>query len=145
MPSTVPHCGYANSGGKINQSRLNLMFAHCDIACITEPGTITKAKLLSQFHNVVSQKITAIIYSNELKEPKPIVTKDNNIEGCGLKFINNQSIRRFCTGENGDEGVELSDMESAKQKSAQSEYFSKLKKPTGIYSGLYPLKCMHIA
>ena len=44
-----------------------------------------------------------------------------------LHWLCSKSNWRFWTGENGDEGVELSDMESEKQKSAQSEYFSKLK------------------
>ena len=61
MNHELPVTTYANAGGLINQTKLNLVLYHSLVACITEPGTLSLNKILPRFSNFISNKRTAIL------------------------------------------------------------------------------------
>ena len=82
----LPVTTYANAGGLINQTKLNLVLSHSLIACITEPGTVTLNKILPRFSNFISNKRTAILYNDAINEAKSIDLGGFDIEISALQF-----------------------------------------------------------
>ena len=86
MIHELPVTTYANAGGLINQTKLNLVLSHSIIAYITEPGTVSLNKILPRFSNFISNKRTAILYSDAVIEAKSIDLGQFDIEISAIQF-----------------------------------------------------------
>ena len=91
VPTSLPQTAYANVGGKINQSKINMVFSHCDVACIVDAGTVTHEIIKPNFSDFVQQGRAAILYSGILKEIMKVASDDLDIEACALSFKNDNT------------------------------------------------------
>lgn len=90
--SFIPNISYANTGGKINYTKLKQIFPLTDICCLVEVNSVDPRELLPLFDNHIKQNRSAILYNTDnINNVIQIDLADLLIEACAIEFNYNNS------------------------------------------------------